>query len=716
VKRELAIVATAWLALVAVCTAWLALDRRPPEWDYANHLERAVDCARDVEGGAWRSILERSSFYPPLVPCAAGLVYRAHPSDVAAAQSVILLFLGLGMLAVYLLGRRLATGAAGAAAAVIYGTAPFALFTALRFQLDLPLAAMVALTLWLLQASEGFARRGASLATGAVAGLGLLTKPPFVVYVVPVALWMLIGSRHRSAVVRAALASALAGAIALPWYGPRLFGLPLQITHRSFQNAVIEGKPETFSGAALAYYPTWSFSEFGILTVLLALGGLAVAAQRRLATPIVALLAPAVVFVLIQNKNLRYVLPLLPAVAALAGLGFDAARGVARRVLATAIVVVGALQVSATAFGAPPPVELPGLAVPWVISTPLLGGDWHHRDILALLERDSRGLPATVSVVPNAAFFSVSNFRYYAVRDGLALRFARAWQGEPLGVEYMILKDGDLGPSWTADKPRHIAELLQNDAALARAFPVLAEYPLPDGSTAVVRARRLAPGVQTPPAALARAVERAFRAAAGTVARDVDALDVRLVYDESIAQGRIARIELSAASATLAEYRRRDAARLRVHDARLVLHDVLVNPWAAADGRLEALDVASAELDTLTVRGDDLQAFMGELKDFRRAHVRLEPGALRVRMEQPGPDLAARVRVTSAADRPFALEFERVTLGWLPLPTGLANWVVRHYDPSGRIASRLPFPVAVGPIAVTPEAIRVGGDPPRGGS
>src|SRR5207247_517472 len=82
------------VVVVAVTAVWLALDRRPPEWDHANHLERAVLCAGDLARRDLPAILERSSFYPPLVLCAAGLAYRLAPSDVAAAQSVVLAFLG----------------------------------------------------------------------------------------------------------------------------------------------------------------------------------------------------------------------------------------------------------------------------------------------------------------------------------------------------------------------------------------------------------------------------------------------------------------------------------------------------------------------------------------------------------------------------------------------------------------------------------------------
>src|SRR5204862_3949612 len=127
--REGAQVGVILAALVALVVVWLALDRRPPEWDHANHLERAVICAQDLARGDRRAILERSSFYPPLVLCAAGLAYRLAPSDVAAAQSVILAFLGLGVGAVYLLARRFVGAAEGVVAALVFTTAPFVVFS-----------------------------------------------------------------------------------------------------------------------------------------------------------------------------------------------------------------------------------------------------------------------------------------------------------------------------------------------------------------------------------------------------------------------------------------------------------------------------------------------------------------------------------------------------------------------------------------------------------
>ncbi len=707
-RRDRALVAAAFAALVAVAAVWLAWDRRPPEWDHANHLERAVVCAQDMVRGDVRAILERSTFYPPLVPCAAGLAYLIWPSDVAAAQAVVLLFLGLGMGAVYALGRRLAGGPEGVVAALVFGSAPFVVFSSLRFQLDLPLAAMVALAVAVLLRTEAFTRPGPTFAFGVVLGLGMLTKPPFAAYVLIPLAFVLARVRRARALASAVLAGGLGLALALPWYGPRLFGLVPEVAARSFRQAAESGHPDPLSAAALALYPRWFVPQFGLVATLLLVGGLAAAAARRRWLLPASVLAPLALLAAIQNKNLRYTLPLLPFAAVLAGMGFGALRGRPRALVLVALVAAAAAQVSATAFGVPPSPTLPGLGVPLLLASPPVRDDWRHREILTLLAKDSRGAAATVSVVPNDNFFSVSNFRYYSVRDGLALRWARGWDGEPVGIDYMILKTGSQGPSWTAERPRRIHERLADDPHLARVYPVIGEWTLPDGSTATLRARRIEPGVTAAPGRLARAAENAVRRRLAEVARDVEGLEVRIVHGEAIRRGRLERIEIAARAATVGELSRRNAAVLRVHDLRIAFEDVLVNPWSLeAAGRLDPLDARRVRLLAVTIRAPDLAAFLRDVKGFRQAEVRLEPGALAFVFRQPGPDVSGRVRILPSADRPFELAFEQVRVGGVPAPGMVVDWVVRGYDPSLRLASRLPVPVEIGRVEIAPDAVRI---------
>ncbi len=702
-------VTAAFVILAIVAGVWLVIDRHPPEWDHANHLERAVLCARDLAAGDVSSVILRSAFYPPLVPCLAGLLSRVVPSDVAAAQAVMLGFLALGMAAVYLIGRERVDDTTGVMAAVIFGSAPFVVFNTVRFQLDLPLAALVALACWIMLRVDGFAHRGWSLALGAVVGLGLLTKPPFPVYVVPAATWALVTGRGRGRLLNAFLAALTAVLVSLVWYGPRLMGMPAQIANRSFKQAAESGHPDPLSWTALSIYPVTLSTFFGAAASILLMIGLVVAWRRHLWLELASVLVPFVVFLAIQNKNARYTLPILPMASVVAALALAVLRPRVRAGVTGLVLVVAAVQASATAFALPATVGIPGTAFAAAIPAPPSRADWHHREILKTIARHAGGdgVAASVSVVPNHAWFSTSNFRYYAVLEGRPLRVGRAWDDIPLGVRYVVLKSGDVGPAWTEAKSRRAMAQLQ-DPDLARIFPVIAELPLPDGSVATVRAREVPAGVEATPGAMAEALARAVRGGLGDVARDVAGLDVHLEYDERILRGRVRRLEIVAGRASIGELRKPRAALLTVHDLRLVVDDLLVNPFSLQRvGRFDPLDAGRVRIAAATIRAEDLHAFLTGLKGFAGTTVRLEPDALAFAVRLPGPDVSGRVRVMPAAGRPFALDPHDVHLGGIPVPSLLVGWIFRNLDPSSRVGDRLPFPVEIARVRIAADAIRI---------
>src|SRR5262249_60344104 len=85
-------------ALCVVVTVWASIDRHPPEWDYANHLERALECHRTLANPAadrFGEIMGASAFYPPLAICAAGALYFVSPVTPLTPQPVFPRFPGL---------------------------------------------------------------------------------------------------------------------------------------------------------------------------------------------------------------------------------------------------------------------------------------------------------------------------------------------------------------------------------------------------------------------------------------------------------------------------------------------------------------------------------------------------------------------------------------------------------------------------------------------
>lgn len=706
--------------LITVTVVWVSVDRRPPMWDHANHLERAVTCKQilaDPGRDRFREIMAISAFYPPLVPCAAGLLYLLVPVTPVTSQAIILGFLGVGLLAIFLLGRLLFDSQTGLLAALIFGTAPFVVFSSNNFQLDLPLASMVTLAILALVKSEGFSRRRWSWASGVILGLGLLTKPPFVAYVLPAlviaALAFGSGEDRARRLVNLVPALLLPAALALPWYGPRLFGLPAQVLNRSFKQAAESGYPEVFSRFSLTFYPVTFLPQFGLLAGLLfAWGCWALRNDRRVRDLLLAsCLIPFGIFVFLQNKNLRYTLPILPMAALVAAGGLRGVRPRWRRALLAGCVVFSLVQVGASAFGIPPVPAWPPFNRPLVMSSPPSSAEWPHAQILSLIVRESGGRHATVSVVPNYHFFSVSNFRYYAVRDGLPLTVTRAWEDYPVKIDFILLKSGDQGPAFSIAKPARImARIEAGDPPFEKVFPIIAEFPLPDGSRAYVRKRSLAAVEGVTPEAMARRFEAGARLFLGQYAREVEGLEIRVASTPGeLLQGGIDRVHVAAGKATVGEFSRKRPP-LTVRDVRFTLEGLRVNPHRLlATGEVEPLEIGRLLVHHLVVAEEDLRAFLSGQPRLTGLRVRLGDGSAAVELRQPGPDLNARLRLVVPGPRgaAFGLEVEAVRLGGFPLPDGLTHWVVRHYDPAPRL-SRLPVAVRLEPVSIRTGRIEIG--------
>ena len=709
--------------LCAVTAVWVSVDRRPPEWDHANHLERAVECYRILsEPGhdRLREILDVSSFYPPITACAAGLLYFVFPIVPLTAQAVMLGFMALGLAAVFALGRQLFDSETGLLAALFFGTAHSVVFSLTNFQLDLPLASMVATALYALVRSEAFSRPGWCVVLGVTLGLGMVTKPPFAGYVLPAfcwTLWQALRSADRRRRLGWLVVVLVIGVvIALPWYGPRVVGLPMQAANRSFKQAAGAGQAGYLSVESLLYYPRVLPMQFGALASLLFVAGAWAARRYRESRAFLWLagVAPFVMFSLIQNRNLRYVLPVLPAAALLAAVGARSLPPAWRRGGLWICVLVGLLQISMTAFGVPVPPHVPGLDTRLAHSFPPDRRDWRHEAIIADLVRASGGRPATVAVVPNYNFFSVSNFRYDAARLGLPLRMTRAWSGPPLGVDFVILKTGSQGPVWTAEKLERLSGAFAGgDPHLAALYPVIGEYPLPEDSRGILRARRIQPLTGVTASRVASRLQSApEELLADNFAEAVD-FRTRVGYKpEALLRGEAERLEILADSALVGEITRRDRAPLRVRNIRIDIEGLLFDPRRLMDkGEFQVLDVGAIVIRQLTITEEDLRVLLMGQPAGQGVTIHLRDGFAEATVQRGGLSVSARVTlVAPAADRPLGMEVADVRVGPLPVPGILVNWVVRHFDPTLTL-KRLPVQVTVEQIRMKPGRIEVGGPP-----
>ena len=715
-----AAVALLFLGLCAVTVIWVTLDRTPPAWDHANHLGHALSCHRQLAEsglGGLHAILEETAFYPPLAPCAVGLLYFVFPVTPLVAQSVMLLSLGLGLLAVFALAAWLWDEWTGLLAAFFYGTAPFVVFSLTNFQLDLPLAAAVAGALYALARAEAFSRVGWTLGVGLLCAAGLLTKPTFPVYVLPAVVaetWVAVRAPDRRRRLGSiGLALLVAAAVSLPWYGPRIVGMPGQFLNRSFKQAAESGYAPALSSGGLLFYPSVFPTEIGYLAVLVFVLGLWTLRRdlrsRRLLWA--AALVPFLMILLVQNKNLRYALPLIPAAAVVAAGGIRALAPAPRRLLTTPCVVLGLLQVSMSAFALPDPPNVPPLPLPPAIPARWSGADWQHDRILDDLARLGAGHPAvTVSVVPNHSSFSVSNFRYEGARRQLPMEMVRPWPGSPFGIDFAILKSGDQGPEFSVSKPRRIMQAFESDPFLARIYPVVGEYPLPDGSRAQLRMRRIEPVVGVTPERLAQRLTTDPAHLLSELVREASGMTATLQYrPEAIVRGEVDSLVLRADTAVVGELSRKDRAPLRVQEIGLRVDGLLFNPERLArTGQLEILDARALRVERLQITDADLREFLRGQPAGSGMTVRLAEGMAQIRSTKLGPTIDATVHLGPGREgAPFAIDVTGLRVARVPIPRVMVNWVVRQFDPTLRLRD-LPVAVSVAAVTLTPQAVEVG--------
>ena len=714
-----AALALLFLGLCVITVIWVTIDRTPPAWDHANHLGHALSCHRQLAEsgfGGLADILEETAFYPPLAPCAAGLLYFVFPVTPLVAQSVMLLSLGLGLLAVFGLAAWLWDERTGLLAAFLYGTAPFVVFSLTNFQLDLPLAAAVACALYALARTEGFSQRGWTLGLGLLCALGLLTKPPFLVYVLPAVLaeaWMAVRApdrRHRLGWI--GLALLIAAGISLPWYGPRLIGMPGQFLNRSFKQAAEQGSAPALSSGGLLFYPSVFPTEIGFLAAIVFVLGLWTLRHEPRARRLLwaATIVPFALILFVQNKNLRYALPLIPAAAVVAAGGLRALAPSWRWLLTGACIVLGVLQVSMTTFAVPRPPRIPPFPIEMAIPALASTADWQHDHVLDDLVRASGGRAATVSVVPNYYSFSVSNFRYEAARRRLPVKMVRAWPGPPFGIDFAILKTGDQGPEFSVTKPRRIMQAFERDPFLAHIYPVIGEYPLPDGSRAQLRMRRIEPVAGVTAKELARRLTTDPARLLPELMREASGMTATLQYrPEAIVRGEVDSVILRADAVVVGELHRKDRAPLRVRDVTLRVEGLLFNPERLArTGQLEILDARALRIERLRITDVDLRELLRGQPAGSGMTVELGEGMARIRSIKLGPALEATVRLGPGREgAPFALDVTDLRVARVPIPGAMVSWVVRQFDPTLRLRD-LPMTVSLAPIRLTPGSVEVG--------
>ena len=479
---------------------WLRLHRAPPNWDDAWYLSNSLTLYDSWVGGGLpglaKQFLAALGFKAPLITALPLPFYwlfgrRWHVAYLANTFSMLVLF---G--AACAIGRRLRGQRAGLIAVYIVGSLPLLYGLSRWYLVEYPLAAVIALTFWLTLCARDESG-GSAAALGVVCGVGLLLKADYPLFAGPMVLMAIVKRRDR---LRTLLAICVPAAIlATPWYVLHWWPTLRNAISAGFgKSALVQGTGPIFSPMALWKY-LGIVAEWGISPYYLGLTAAAAVIAvwkrqfelfRELAC-LLPWLAPFLVFAFGGNKDVRYVAPILPAVAVGAACLLDGIIALRRWVLPMAL-AFPLVSLCAVSFGWPYHTGNIGYANHYEPHT------WRQDEILARVE-DTAVFPfarqKVLLIGTDRGSFNADNFQLFALQDRLPLRVETTAYGQNLeqllqqahGAEYFVYKEG--GEKESEFFNLHAAKL--RDAL--RTSNEWVEIPfggsLPDGGTAHILRR-----------------------------------------------------------------------------------------------------------------------------------------------------------------------------------------------------------------------------------
>ena len=650
----------AWQALAL--RSFTRIETRPPAWDQAIHLEIALDYRNAIQAGNWSEVMHLApkSGMPPFPPLYHLLLRYAYASPDPANAGLWLNWFYLAVLCVALFGLawHFRPDETALLCVVIFAGSP-AVLDLLQTQLvDLALVALAAAAYWALVRSEGFQRWPGSLAFGVLFAAGMLHKWSFFSYFIPVAYPALqaLSRPQRLPKLLAAALVALAGF--LPWYWIHLSVLVPRLFQASADFAV-----PFWKGTAALNYLAQMADGLGPLFCALSVIGLCVPQYKRnwhQGWLLVAWFICSYLFwMLVPNRQLRFLLPGLPALA-VAGLGAWP-KGVLWGLAALQLFTMANFS---SGWVQPISIPLPLRRLTLLPSQPPVREDWKIAEILTTAEKNADpDLPlANLTLIANDTRFNGPNFAWTAKLLELPRVRVRGVNRRLCEFsQFVVLKDARLGPAGVIGGLPEASEIVkQSKNWFAQGYEQIGKWPLPDGSSAVLyRQRRF-----TKPPFTFRKLGFQFFSAGEFEAEN---LLIELGdWDAKRSAYRWAKVSAS-------EIKLRG---LRMTDALVEIDGFMVVPIHSGDPN-NWEDLRFLKMDRLTVRslraeGADLRAFIeSRAKGLRLTQFDLDK-TLKVRGLVKGLTFSAELAAQVLTSPPgLRLDLRDARIGVTPVPDAL---------------------------------------------
>jgi hypothetical protein len=301
-------------------------------WDSAGHIGLSFRMANEIKGlyeknpdASFTQLITISNYYPPFVQLIGAAFSLAFGYSSENILLVTLFFFVLTIIFTYKLALFLSKNENLAFyTAAIFSLFPEVIEQSRVFHLDIPLVALLLIAIYFLLTSENLSKTGRVVMFFVFAGLAQITKwygfiyliVPFVYVFAPVVLKK-VAVPAKKPILNIILGAITTFVICIPWYYYNYADL-IKFS-KIFSTGESDDPIGILSLANLLFYPSSVLTyQTLLLPFICMVAGLVVMAfkdKKQFVAVSAYLLISPLVFLLIANKNLRYVLPLAPLFA-----------------------------------------------------------------------------------------------------------------------------------------------------------------------------------------------------------------------------------------------------------------------------------------------------------------------------------------------------------------------------------------------------------------
>ena len=676
---------------------WFYAGASPQHWDSAVHLFESLNAHRiggDPSTPLFRQILNVSWYYPPLVSYASIPFYSVFGESEFSGLLIMTFFLLVFAGSVYGIGASLYTPRAGLIAAAAISSFPVVIDFSRSFMLDLPLASLVALSVYLLLRTESFSKFVPSLLLGVSLGAGMLTKWTFPVFLIGPFLFTAYQAFKnrpgRLLLLRNISASILVGMLLMaPWYISHIIQI---LSGRSGEL----GRGENTAVQSIFYYLSILPEQASWLGLLFLIIGIAAYFRKYTSTHTFLLVwfASGYFFLTVIGFKLpRFSIALLAPLAVMASAGLETmkfnspTRG---QRLYTAAVSVLLLQYllftyvpSASALG----IQLSKTGIVQVAGP--ARANWMHTEILEAIEKDFqlKDRKAVVRIVPDYIYFNVKTFEYYDALNRFPI-VVSGTSGFPLFTDYVVIKTGEIGDDPVERKRERLQTILLHDTSnIASPYDVLRTFELPDGSQAIV--------LRVMPKAVKDvsndAIVRKLRACSDQFVRrfirpiDGYGIGIEEFSADKTIQGKIKSLRLSLAKGEVGDYAFSPVG-VPTNTIAFELDDITFDPTTLMlKDTLEILSIKKLSIDSITITASDLKNYIERSSKGKTAveHLSFSNGILdlAIRQEKTNSRVRVALRIFSVGGRNVKFEVIELRYGGIPVPAFIVNALTASFNP-----------------------------------